>query len=151
MDTNMGFNVEEASGFGEIDNLLGLLEYGDDSSSSDSSNGSSGLGYKKEDLVDLDVAHVSIPKKDVINVLGISSLLSSGGENSFEGKVTSMKIENGVVRFLLSIYLLQVSRVNHLAMQEKNKVLKMKLEVLSFLIYVGFWSIINLRWFFLKM
>ena len=102
MDTNMGFNVEEAPGFGEIDNLLGLLEYGDDSSSSDSSNGSSGLGYKKEDLVDLDVAHVSIPKKDVINVLGISSLLSSGGENSFEGKVTSMKIENGVVRFLLS-------------------------------------------------
>lgn len=49
MDTNMGFNVEEAPGFGEIDNLLGLLEYGDDSDSSGNTGGS-GLGYKKEDL-----------------------------------------------------------------------------------------------------
>lgn len=99
MDENV-ILTEEIPGVEEIGNLLDMLAYDDIDVGSDTDNVK--LGYNKEDLVDIDELHVSIPTKEVTKILGISSQISSGGEFSFEGKVITIKIDKGGAKFLLS-------------------------------------------------
>lgn len=92
--------VEEAPSIEETGNLLDLLAYDEIDVGSDTDNVK--LGYNKNDLVDYEELHISIPTKEVVKILGISSQLSSGGESSFEGKVLTIKIDDSGARFLLS-------------------------------------------------
>lgn len=46
--------------------------------------------------------HISIPTKEINTILNISNVLKSGGENSYEGKLVTFKVEEGNVKFMLS-------------------------------------------------
>ena len=46
--------------------------------------------------------HISIPTKEINTILNISNVLKSSGENSYEGKLITFRVEEGNVRFMLS-------------------------------------------------
>lgn len=51
---------------------------------------------------EIDEPHITVSTKKLLDVLKISAMISAAGENSFEGKVVVFKIEDDIVRFLLS-------------------------------------------------
>lgn len=92
----MSFEVESAPESVDLDALLGLSDIDLGSTSTPT------IDIMSEDNIPIDEPHIKIPTKKVVDVLKVSSMISAAGENSFEGKVVVMKIEDGVVRFLLS-------------------------------------------------
>lgn len=99
--------VEDAPENIDLDALLGLeeVDLGNDNEPKESKK------KEKEEIVfdnavsddsDIDEPHIKIPIKSLSEVLSIANQVSSAGENSFEGKIIAMKIEKGVVRFLMS-------------------------------------------------
>lgn len=58
--------------------------------------------------------HISIPTKEINTILNISNVLKSSGENSYEGKLITFRVEEGNVRFMLLITnVVFLSLLNH--------------------------------------
>lgn len=103
--------VEEAPEEIDLDALLGLDE-GELEANVGNTVGNSTVGKHKsgnrifkvmtQDDEEVSEPHIKIPTSKLVEVLAVSSLLSSAGENSFEGKVVCISVEDGVARFLLS-------------------------------------------------
>lgn len=51
---------------------------------------------------DIQEPHISINKKDFLNILNIASILLSSGENTTERRVTTLKVEKGIAKFYLT-------------------------------------------------
>ena len=92
--------VEEAPDSMDLDALLGLTD--DVSSENGTKREDRVFQVMSKDDIEVEEPHIKIPTAKLIEVLNVSSLISSAGENSFEGKVVAMLVEKGVVRFLLS-------------------------------------------------
>lgn len=88
--------VEAAPESVDLDALLGLSDVDLDAGSSVN------IEVMSDDNVPVDEPHIKVPVKKLLDVLKVSSMISAAGENSFEGKVVVMKVEQGFVRFLLS-------------------------------------------------
>lgn len=99
MEVQNNVQVEEAPEDIDLDKLLGLEDVEMDNKSK---KGKITFDNSVSDDVKVEEPHIKVPTKELIEVLNISSQISSAGENSFEGKVVCMKVEDGKVRFLLS-------------------------------------------------
>lgn len=88
--------VESAPDSMDLEALLGMssIDLGDATPT--------GIEVMSEDNIPIDEPHIKVPIKKLVDVLKVSSMISAAGENSFEGKVVMLKIEPGLVRFLLS-------------------------------------------------
>ena len=81
--------VEAAPESVDLDALLGLSDVDLDAGTSVN------IEVMSDDNVPVDEPHIKVPVKKLIGVLKVSSMISAAGENSFEGKVVVMKIEDG--------------------------------------------------------
>lgn len=88
------FNVETAPDSVDLDELLGLT----DLELEEENEG----GEEVIVVEDIDEPHITISTKRLLDVLKVSAMISAAGENSFEGKVVVFKIEDDVVKLLLS-------------------------------------------------
>lgn len=91
-----GIAVEAAPENTDLEALLGLSDVELDAGAS------TAVEVVSEDDVPIEEPHIKVPVKKLLDVLKISAMISAAGENSFEGKIVVMKVEDGVVRFLLS-------------------------------------------------
>lgn len=88
--------IENAPEITDLEELLGLSDVELD-------NGAQNVvEIVSEDDIKVDEPHIKVPTKKLLDVLKVSSMISAAGENSFEGKIVVMKVEKGIVRFLLS-------------------------------------------------
>lgn len=96
---NMVGSVESAPESVDLDTLLGIEDIVMDN---EAPAPNAPIIDMAKDNIEVDEPHIKIPTKKLIEVLSVSSQISSAGENSFEAKVVCMKVIPGKVRFLLS-------------------------------------------------
>lgn len=84
--------------------LDALLALGDVEETGNKGSGKMRQAKVAEVLTDANVddPHISVPTREVAYVLQVAAMVSSAGENTFEGKSVAIKVETGVAKFLLS-------------------------------------------------